>query len=235
MKKILSFTFIFVLLASMSFADDNNLSYKWSQYPDMQQSGWDVDGTDPIVLADDFMCENGLDITDIHWWGSYIGWMEDEPQADNVLSFAQHPEAFKFSMHKDVPVGVDANYSHPGETLYELISNNFTVEYYGTVDHGGVFEHVFQYNFILPDAWQQEEGSIYWLDLSAIYSTFQPDFRWGWHTAETQWNDSAVRNDPGTIGLGYLLVMLRKKQTLLLNFLQFLNLGCHVPVLFWVL
>jgi len=198
MKKILSLTFILVLLAAFGYSKDYDWTYKWSQLPDMEQSGMDIEGTDPTILADDFLCENGLPITDLHWWGSYIGWMEDVDDPNPTGVMPQHPDAFKFSMHMDVRAGVDAPYSHPGQQIYGHIDNNYNVEYFGTVNHGGVFEHVFQYNYILPEAWMQEQGLVYWLDLSAIYDTGQPDYRWGWHTSKTQWNDSAVVNSAGT-------------------------------------
>lgn len=40
------------------------------QMPD--ENGWDVKATDPLCLADDWMCSESGDVTDIHLWGSWL-------------------------------------------------------------------------------------------------------------------------------------------------------------------
>lgn len=57
---------------------------KWSQPPvpidpDAEPpvfNGWDErsDYNNPPIVADDWKCEDDRPITDIHWWGSFIGW-----------------------------------------------------------------------------------------------------------------------------------------------------------------
>ncbi|MEW6534415.1 MAG: PEP-CTERM sorting domain-containing protein [Candidatus Auribacterota bacterium] len=197
MKRLIFITCIILSIASIAGADPLGKYYKWSQFPDMDASGYDVPDVHPNILADDFLCENGLDITDIHWWGSLIGWQQDLPMPDPAL--APQPDFFDFSFHTDVPAGPNSPYSHPGGLLAtdQASKVEYTVNYFGTIDHGGIFEHVFQYNFDLHQYWQQQQGQIYWLDISAIYAQ-QPMFTWGWHTAKTQWNDSAVMLAPGT-------------------------------------
>ncbi len=204
MRQILFSVCLAVVCCSMAFAQgqiDKDFYYKVTQMPDMTQSGWDILATEPIVLADDWICPDGNPITDIHWWGSYIGWQEDMRDPD--LNLVQHPDVFKLSQHLDIPVGsVGANnYSYPGVQIDgdTAVFGSYSVQYYGTVDHGGVFEHVFEYTYILPDYWYQQEGVIYWLDISAMFQE-QTDYLWGWHTSDTANIDIAVVDDGSGAG-----------------------------------
>ncbi|MCB1196202.1 PEP-CTERM sorting domain-containing protein [bacterium] len=197
MKKIVFMLCVIVIAASNGHADSRSNTYKWSQLPDLSITGRDIGATEPTVLADDWECLNGLPITDIHWWGSYLGWEEANPTPDTFS--APHPDAFNFSMHTDVPLPNQFGYSFPGQLINgaQALQGQYTVELIGTIDKGGIFEHVFQYNFDLTDPWFQQQGLIYWLDISASYNDPIGNFLWGWHTAKTQWNDSAVIAIPG--------------------------------------
>lgn len=162
------------------------------QLPD--EEGWDVYATFPKVLADDWMCSGTGWVKDIHWWGS---WKDiDGDQMGDVGTIT----SFHISIHANV-VGPP---STPGELLFE---EEFTPPppvhidppalegwynpndgSYIPNDHGDYW----QYNLILPDwAWfWQEQGTIYWLDISA--HVLETDRFWGWKSSDDHWNDDAV-------------------------------------------
>lgn len=50
------------------------------------------------IVADDFLCVTQDPITDIHWWGSYRGWLPSEPPPDA-------PPFFHIGIWTDVPAG----------------------------------------------------------------------------------------------------------------------------------
>ncbi len=198
MSKLPFYLLIFSLTANL-YADQTTIENKWIQPPDMTIIGRDVYDVFPVFLADDWLCENGLPITDIHWWGSYIGF--DQNSATPVNQ-PLHPDIFLLSQHSDVPVGDPTNlygYSYPGLVLNfnSVNKGQYSVNYYASIDKGGgVYEHVYQFNYILPQAWTQEQGKIYWLDMSAIYfgTGSQVLFPYGWHTSDTNNLDHFVTN-----------------------------------------
>ena len=58
------------------------LMTKWSQPPVEVQprlfKGWDEGSVfeHPPIVADDWLCEDDRPVTDLHWWGSFIGWTQ---------------------------------------------------------------------------------------------------------------------------------------------------------------
>jgi hypothetical protein len=174
---------------------------KWTMWPD--ESNWGLDiGTVipeyPLVLADDFLCtESGL-ITQIDFWAS---WLWDEaPLGDPGLVM------FNLSLHSDVPAGVDLPWSHPGELLweywfdpYQCIAEAwaFGVEEGWYDPAAGYYEpyadsQIWLYMCPIPEEYwfQQEEGTIYWLDILAM--PVEPGYYFGWKTSVDWWNDVAV-------------------------------------------
>ena len=167
----------------------------YPQLPD--PDGWDVNATFPKVLADDWMCSGTGWVKDIHFWGS---WREDlVGPIDNI----------HLSVHADIPAGVGGvPYSRPGDLLWEWDTgpDGFVIGQMGTGDQGWYdpntgFWHrpdhfmFWQYNVFLPEPewYWQEEGTIYWLDISV--SAPDPQTRWGWKTSLDHWNDDAVWGD----------------------------------------
>ncbi len=69
--------------------DDYKMHYP--QLPD--SSGWDVNATWPVVLADDWLCSETGWVKDLHFWG---GWRDGQP---GVVS------QFVLSIHEDIPAG----------------------------------------------------------------------------------------------------------------------------------
>ena len=162
---------------------------KWSQPPDMKY-GVNIQSTEvePIV-ADDWKCEDPRPVTDVHFWGSYIGW---DTKSETPQSRPPRVEGFVIRIYKDVP-GVDRRYSHPGELLYEEKVGEFEENYVASILHPDeTYEHKFYYSMDLPEPFKQKEGTIYWISIAAI----MPDeykYPWGWETSTHHWNDDACR------------------------------------------
>ncbi|MHC4648842.1 MAG: DUF7901 domain-containing protein, partial [Planctomycetota bacterium] len=89
---------------------------KWTQPPREIHPGrflgWDERSVRhlPPLMADDWHCKDPRPVTDIHWWGSFIGWVDsNEP---NLM-----PSGFHFGIWTDVPrnPNIFNSFSHPGE------------------------------------------------------------------------------------------------------------------------
>jgi hypothetical protein len=164
----------------------------WPQLPNPM--GWDVNATAPLVLADDWMCSQTGWVKDIHWWGS---WMHGD---EGVVLY------FVLSIHEDIPANPpDFPYSRPGPTLWE---REVTAQGVPPADPPGpegwydpmqgqffMDDHMayFQYNVCLDslDWFWQNEGTIYWLNISAVVAD-PVNTQWGWKSTLDHWNDDAV-------------------------------------------
>ena len=172
---------------------------KWAQMPDVSPNGLDVGTLEPgvpLVLADDFQCDEGGLITEIDFWASWYGDMP--PVGDPGLV------AFTLSLHSDVPAGVDLPYSHPGEMLWEYWFDPYQciVELWGMGEEGWLWPpdyyepfadtQIWLYMCPIPEPYwfQQEEGTVYWLDIQAV--PIEPVFFFGWKTSIEHWNDDGV-------------------------------------------
>ena len=91
---------------------DPTQPYKWVQYPDLNDTGMDVNACDPFyLLADDFLCTTTGPLTDIHIWGSWYHDVLPEGVPTSV--------AFTLSIHEDVPADTTAgDHSRPGDILW---------------------------------------------------------------------------------------------------------------------
>jgi hypothetical protein len=183
-----------LMIAPQVFAQGDavpNDVVKWRQPPDMQ-FGVNIQSTEPQPLvADDWRCEDPRPVTDVHFWGSYIGWERIYPQPTMLPPVV---DGFWIRIYKDVPAGVDPHfpYSHPGELLFRAEVKEFRQDYVASILHPDeTFEHKFYYSLDLPEPFDQEEGAIYWISISAIMPD-QP-FPWGWETSDCHWNDNAAR------------------------------------------
>ncbi|MCK4518645.1 MAG: hypothetical protein KAU12_00860 [Candidatus Omnitrophica bacterium] len=182
---------------------------KWSQPPDWDY-GYDIlsnvkaDGSAEVV-ADDWLCENGLPITDIHWWGSYQG--DTDP---NVPIGAPSPAMdFWIGVWSDVPADQSATgYSHPGILLgagevFDLVGYKNGYQQY--TQHNG-----YKYEIdISDDPILQDAGTIYWLSIVATGSVGEDYWseRWGWKTSYTHNIDCAVKGlvaDEPLVGIPWL-------------------------------
>jgi len=174
---------------------DDGHKMHFPQLPD--EAGWDVNATQPLVLADDWMCSETGWVKDIHFWGS---WMHGN--TGQIIQFV-------LSIHADIPDpdGPGPLFSMPGPTLWEqeipidrVIVQPIdppTAEGWYDPSTGlfivGDHQAYFQYNVFLPEEmwFYQEQGTIYWLNISAIVA--DPSVtQWGWKSTLNHWNDDAV-------------------------------------------
>jgi len=156
------------------------------QLPDLD--GYDVNFEFPKVLADDWMCTQTGPVSDIHFWMSD---KYDEYPFEKIMGV-------HVSIHADDITGA---FSRPGELLWErdFDAAELTIlpwpetgqqlYYDPNLQEVFTFPHfqIWQVNMFIPDtaeAFEQKEGTIYWLDLS-VY-TFQPGAEptLGWKTAD---------------------------------------------------
>ncbi|UCG49589.1 MAG: hypothetical protein JSU94_07370, partial [Phycisphaerales bacterium] len=193
--------------------DDHKMH--WPQLPDLAPTGMDVDMY-WTSLADDFKCsESGL-VTDIHFWGSF---------ADDCLPPGGPASVFlRLTFYSDVPAGVDQPFSRPGEPLWtrDFAPCQYTVRKVADDREEGWFDpatgfyapanhfKAYQYNICIdPDdnAFEQEAGRIYWLEIQHIHGDVDPEYTFGWKTTpfDLHFNDDAVyfTPDAGWLPLRY--------------------------------
>ncbi len=164
-------------------------------YPQLPDTfGWDVNATYPVVLADDWQCSETGYIKDIHWWGSWRNGVQD------VIN------SFVIKIYEDIPGDPAAGiYSHPGALLWERDIPGFDGIIYTSQSFEGWFDpttgeilnnnhqQYFFYNYCLDqtDWFPQEQGTVYWLSISAV--TASPNnAKWGWKSTMNHFNDDAV-------------------------------------------
>ena len=202
---------------------------KFSQPPEVIDptvpliDGWDVKSVFPYTYdngqsftwaADDWKCYDNRPITDVHWWGSFIGWTQPglPPQV---------PDYFVMAIWKDVPAG-DTSSSHPKQLLWRHKCDkwvwNFAgydqdprSKYYGDYNQqlfgeAQQDEACFQFNQLLSqDDWfyqePMEDGlpNVYWFSIAAVYDGVeisQIQYPWGWKSKPY---DSTKAPDPAVV------------------------------------
>lgn len=186
---------VVALFTSPVLADwDPSDSYKM-HYPQLPNAtGWVVKCTDlnpgPTTLGDDWQCTETGPVTDIHIWGSFSGDYFNPP--------------FRLEIWTDNRSGPN---NKPGTLLWQrnFTSDEYTVRWNETGPQGWydpvnswfvwpleLQNRTYQYNFYIApsEAFIQEEGSIYWLVVSANWPVVQGIF--GWKTSSTHFEDDAV-------------------------------------------
>jgi hypothetical protein len=185
---------------------------KWSQPPiewnpqsrTPVYCGWDAPSfkeewePPPIwqIVADDFRCLGTMPITSIHWWGSYIGWMDENPPAAK-------PTAWRIGFWSNVPPSPVGGISHPGKLLwqFEVRADRVQENWAGIDQFPDVRETCFQYyvNLTPNEYFRQAKeepntvDSVFWLSIVAIYPQGPlPNNLWGWKTRPWHWMDDAV-------------------------------------------
>jgi len=166
------------------------------------------------VLADDWLCKDERVVTDIHWWGSFIGW------AARKLP-PVYPKAFHIGIWNDVAVGQDPqnpSFSHPGSLIWENLCDNWTWRFDGyDLDprtQESEKEACFEFTLLLsedewfkPDLDARQTPKVYWLSITPIYSLRESEieYPWGWKTRSHFFNDDAVRvSQSGNVVQGQL-------------------------------
>jgi hypothetical protein len=199
------------------FADWNENDEHKMHFPQLPDpDGWDV-FAGPLVqddgviiqktLADDWRCSETGYVSDVHIWGS---WKHDDIGVIHKVHL---------SIHEDVPVGADPNveYSHPGELLWQgdFSSAELVIRDYGSGDQGWYNPNTNEFNrpdhqmfhqiniTDIPKPFVQEQGKIYWLDVTVETDPVQPGTdgpQWGWKTTLEHFNDDAVWGDSPAFG-----------------------------------
>lgn len=180
---------------------------KWLQIPEQGQEGVDVSNVQ-FMLADDFECTSSGEITNIHFWGSFLGDVLPEEGPGGLI--------FDISIWSDVPAGVDAPYSHPGVKLWEKTFHpgQYSAGQIWYVQEGewwhepgsgvwtpGADHGIYQFDFYPPagEAFLQEGEPqapvVYWLAVKYRYEGTS-SFQFGWKTTPEPWNDDACYFDP---------------------------------------
>jgi hypothetical protein len=157
-------------------------------------SGWDVNATFPVVLADDWQCSQTGWVKDIHFWGSW---------KNGIVGQIQY---FRLSICSDIPANPpQIPYSRSGETLWEAEITNLRFAAAGTSSMGGWmdlpsaqlipidFGPYFRYDICLDSLqwFRQVKNTIYWLNISAVLQDPETT-KWGWKSSRNHWNDDAV-------------------------------------------
>jgi hypothetical protein len=160
--------------------------------------GWDqVSVYSAQIAADDWMSVDERPVTDLHWWGSYLGWDADAPPESG-------PASFHIAVWTDVPAGVDETFGHPGTLIWECTAgrNELKERKAGCDFHPRKMESpesCFQYDIFLPQAqwFYAESQKTYWLSIAAMYASPPTQNQWGWKTREPYFGSAAVEiSDP---------------------------------------
>jgi hypothetical protein len=184
MKRLMAICLVCAVVFGLSnwvSAEQISQPMKWTQTPDMETGldwgsmrGW-------YIAADDYLCENSLPVTDVHWWGSYWNPYPGSPLPIN---------GFTISFYSNVPA--DGEFSHPGDLLHQTyINGNCNETYYGYSAYDNT--NVYQYGTILPEPFEQVPGTVYWLSIVVDQGWETTPPNWGWHNSSDHWTDSAVQ------------------------------------------
>lgn len=211
------------LMISPNTTVDKGIFKKWSQPPIVLDAndpplflGWDEPSDYHMpVVADDWKCKDDRPITDIHWWGSHLGWTQPHPPA--------LPRAFHIGIWTDMPAsaaGGTDDFSHPDLLVWENYCDNYVWNFagydrdprkYGDKFPGGdpaghddpgiePSDACFQYTQLLSqDEWFYQKPSddpdnprIYWLSIAPIWGDETLQYQWGWKTRRHYFQDDAV-------------------------------------------
>ena len=200
MKKLILFTVALFLLTSVAtqahWEEEDGHKMHFPQLPDV--TGWDVNATwnaihAQLMLADDWECTETGPVTDIHFWGSWEG---------DIIGTI---ERFYINIRANIPADQNpyGDYSMPGGVLKIMQIDSFTIAgpfespdegwydpytgQYSENDH----DYYYQYNIVdIPDPFEQEEGEIYWLEVSAFIQN-PVNTQWGWKSTLNNWEDAA--------------------------------------------
>jgi hypothetical protein len=221
------------LTVTKNTAAHKGIYIKYSQKPEVIDTsqppliyGWNDFSSYPYpIVADDWPCNDDRPVTDIHWWGSFIGWTQPylPPNAARLQ--------FHIGIWTDVPANDPGNqwgFSHPGKLIWENYCTNWTWNFAGydkdpRCDYPQMpcmkNEACFQFTQLLSeDQWfyQDPNDHVYWLSIAPVQiaTAGDPDgqqefYQWGWKTRPHTFNDDAVRiyatsMFPPTIGAKFL-------------------------------
>ena len=186
---------------------------KWEQPPDMldgvDKDSWrrKDESSNFILRADDFISD-GRPISDVHWWGSYMGWM------GNVVGSVTNPIPWPTNANSRL-LGFDLSWHLDEVCLPGTLLTNIFVDiddcyevFYGTITNlDGTYEQEYQYYVDLAgvsEPWYELAGTHYWINIQAVLPVgFQPledpHRGWGWVTTPQVDKCSSAKSHNGTI------------------------------------
>lgn len=195
------FSLLLVGLPAVSVADWQVGDPHKMHYPQLpKMDGWDVRAGYYTFLADDWQCSQTGPVNDIHLWVSWKGDQVDWTQLGQIHT----------AIWSDDRSGA---YSKPGTRLwhYDWSASQAQIVPWGSGpqgwydpslplvlpnDHNGVY----QINLVDPlqPAFVQQEGTIYWLEVSFVNIVPTADFSTlGWkQSGSPQFEDAAVWRTP---------------------------------------
>jgi len=206
-RMILTLCWVTLVSSSASADWDPGDGHKmhWPQRPDYLGTDIAMTGVPDFPanpLADDFLCTKSGPVTDIHFWASV-----KEGQAIGRI------DHIRLTIHDDIPAADSpTGYSIPGDVVWtwDALAGDYQTRPVSSNGWQGWFDPIsggynrpdhmgfHQFNVDIPEAlaFDQEEGSIYWLDIWVVYELNQMigTGPLGWKTAllDDHWNDYAV-------------------------------------------
>jgi hypothetical protein len=173
---------------------------KWSQPPvpggpgtgyngwnELSVSGGQIDPAQAVFIADDWACTTTNPVTDIYWWGSFLGWSQPTPP--------QMPDMFQINFWTDVPAvpGNPNSFSHPGQMVHQLMVTHplwwFAGWDFDPRNPNALPEACFEFALEMNGPWTnswfyQDPGTgtnIYWISINALYyNATNLQYLWGW-------------------------------------------------------
>jgi hypothetical protein len=145
------------------------------------------------VVAEDWVCPDGRDITRITWWGAYWAKPGDyKPYSDWIAGTTPAGlQGFAIKVYENT----NAPFSQPGaekwSRYFDGTANQVKV---GTVEKTpGVFEDYYKYWIDLDQAdWiSQTQGGTYWISIQAKSNV--TDRQWGWHEADGNFGRNSMQ------------------------------------------
>jgi len=148
-----------------------------------------------FITADDWKCSDGLSIKAVRWYGWYQHYLDTQ---DGPVSAPTSLQPTEFILKRYADDG-----GAPGKELGDahIPLADCMQAYAGTAkDINGFYYHMFHYQAVLPAAWNQDKGSIYWLSVVAHFAVSPDLVLYGF----TSWN-WATTNPGDFLGTGHEL------------------------------
>ena len=155
-------------------------------------------------MADDWICPDGRDITDIHWWGSYWVYNGSYYPYSDWIDGADAPsgmQGFTITVYENAT----GSYDHPGAVKWSHYFPGSANETYVTtvtktpVGQAPVTQKVYSYSVDLtsdPNLWiSQVQGQKYWLSIQARND--DTGIQWGWHESDGPYGDNSLQKIGG--------------------------------------
>ena len=186
--------------AAADWFDGEPHKMHFPQLPD--PTGWDVSGTVPNILADDWQCSETGPVSDVHIWGSW--------HSDIIGEIAE----IRVGIYDNVPAvaGDPTSFSQPGSLLWiqSFSSTDIAViNPYGTGNQGwfdpaaGIAlqnDHQLYHQINIENIanpFVQTFGEVYWLMVSLTVVPDPVGAEWGWKTSQDHFMGAATYLLPG--------------------------------------